>query len=72
MVSHESLNLPQWLSEKFDAWIAWYDEYQPEKRDEFPWEEFRNSGTILALELSSIMPAGYKIEYESHEVISLS
>lgn len=40
MVRHAALGLLDELSERFNRWIDWYDEYLPEKPDQFPWGNF--------------------------------
>lgn len=64
MVSHAGLGLPDELSQRFDRWIAWYDEYLPEKPDQFPWKEFRQEGRELAFALARVVGERYAIEYE--------
>jgi hypothetical protein len=69
MVSHAALGLPDQLSERFNRWIGWYDEYLPEKPDQFPWEDFRKEGRELAFALARVVGDAYPIEYEGQRVV---
>ncbi len=63
MVTHDYLGLPDTLSERFDRWIDWYDEYLPETPDQFPREEFHQEGQQLAVELARFVGGTYSVEY---------
>lgn len=69
MVSHESLNLPTLLSERFNAWIEWHDnDFLPERPGEFPWEEFNKEGALLASELARFLGTDYQVEYKGQKL----
>lgn len=69
MVGHETLELPEWLAERFAHWIEWYDDYLPERPDAFPWGEFGDEGKVLAFELARFVGDEYQVEYDGREVI---
>ncbi|NML33345.1 hypothetical protein [Paraburkholderia antibiotica] len=54
MVNHAALGLPDELVERFNRWIGWYEEYFPEKPDQFSWEDFRKEGRELAFALARL------------------
>lgn len=68
MVSHELLSLPHELSERFYTWVAWYDDFLPERPDEFPWEDFKKEGTLLAILLADFVDSRYQVEYQGLEI----
>lgn len=72
MVSHDTLELPEYLSAKFSDWITWYDDYQPGPEDNFPWSDFDNEGRLLAFELALFVRDEYVVEYKGTEVYCLN
>lgn len=70
MVEHSKLGIPDYLSEAFDMWIRWYDEYLPENPDQFPWKEFGERGLDLALTLYAKVEGLYRVEYDGKQVIA--
>jgi hypothetical protein len=68
MVSHETLELPEYLSARFSAWITWYDDYQPEAVDNFPWIDFENEGRVLAFELARFVGDEYVVAYKGEKI----
>ena len=71
MISHEKLHLPDSLSERFEKWIKWYDDYFPEHPDKFPWEAFKKEGLVLALLLAEFVGDDYQVMYQGKKVIVL-
>lgn len=68
MVSHSTLELPETLSARFSDWIAWYDDYQPEHMDKFPWGDFDLEGRLLAIELARFVGDKYTVEYKGETI----
>lgn len=68
MVSHELLELPETLSARFSGWITWYDDYQPEHMDTFPWSDFDAEGWSLAMELAQFVQDKYTVEYKGEMI----
>lgn len=69
MASHAALGLPDWLAQRFNRWIEWYDDYLPERPDAFPWEEFKDEGRMLAFELARFVGGAYQVEYGIHKTV---
>ena len=68
MVSHSTLELPETLCARFSYWIAWYDDYQPEHMDKFPWGDFDLEGRLLAIELARFVGDKYTVEYKGEAI----
>jgi hypothetical protein len=68
MVSHNTIGLPVELSARFEKWIDWYDDYQPDYPDAFPWESFGQEGLALAFELARFVGDHYDVEYKNKPV----
>lgn len=69
MVRHETLELPETLSARFSDWITWYDGYQPEQMDKFPWGDFDLEGRLLAIELARFVGDKYAVEYKGEAIL---
>lgn len=71
MVSHQRLGLPEGLASQFDCWITRYDDFLPDYPDDFPWEDYRREGLVLAIELARFVGDKYRVEYNGEPVIVL-
>jgi len=70
MVNHKDIKLPAWLSERFDQWVASYDDYAPDRPDAFEWKKFKDAGQILAFELARFVEDEYQVEYAGLQVFA--
>lgn len=65
MISHEALNLPKELSDKFNKWIETKWTWLSKKPSKEEVEEFNRVGSQLAQELKKFLGPEYYVEFES-------
>lgn len=60
--SFASLNLPDWLVERFVFWSAWYESRTPEKIDEeFDWDSWNAYELSLAIDLKNFLGNEHRV-----------
>lgn len=64
MVGFDHIGLPADISQRFKAWIERYDEYSPDRPNEYDWESFDAEGKCLAQELANAMRGRFVVEYK--------